>query len=303
MLHGILVGAGEWALFTRIDASIAEAFREAGRCGGRLHVADYARKPRGLGFSRGEGFTRFSFCCGSEGCRRRSTPPSVRYFGSRVYASGCFLVVSALSGGCGAAARKLCMRLGIARRTLRRWQRRYMDEGVDGLLHDATWPAGTPPVPPWKVREVAELTKSPPDGEATHWTLRAMAARVGLAFSTVRKIWQEHGLVPHRFREFKFSNDPAFVDKLRDIAGLYVNLPEHTVVLSVEEKSQIQALGRTQAPLPMKKGHPERRCPILCVNGLFQVAEEKEIQDEERASGAEQGVDLGLGSRRADVGR
>ena len=241
MLHGILVGAGEWALFTRIDASIAEAFREAGRCGGRLHVADYARKPRGFGFSRGEGFTRFSFCCGSEGCRRRSTPPSVRYFGSRVYASGCFLVVSALSGGCSAAAAgKLHKRFGIARRTLRRWQWRYMDEGVDGLLHDATWPPGTPPVPPWKVREVVELTKSPPDGEATHWTLRAMAARVGLAFSTVRKIWQEHGLVPHRFREFKFLNDPAFVDKLRDIAGL------------------------------LKKGHPERRCPIFCVNGLFQ---------------------------------
>ena len=82
MLHGILAGASEWALFTRIDASIAEAFREAGcgRCGGQLHVADYARKPRGLGFSRGEGFTRFSFCCGSEGCRRRSTPPSVVVF-------------------------------------------------------------------------------------------------------------------------------------------------------------------------------------------------------------------------------
>ena len=126
MLHGILIGASEWALFTRIDASIAEDFRRAGcaRCGGRLHVADYARKPRGLGFNRGEGFTRFSFCCGSEGCRRRSTPPSVRDFGSRVYASGCFLVVSALSGGCrAAAARKLRRRLGIDRRTLRRWRR------------------------------------------------------------------------------------------------------------------------------------------------------------------------------------
>ena len=118
MLHGILIGACEWALFTRIDASIAEDFRQAGcgRCGCRLHAADYARKPRGLGFSRGESFTRFSFCCGSEGCRRRSTPPSVRNFGSRVYASGCFLVVSALSGGCSAAAaRKLRRRLGIDR--------------------------------------------------------------------------------------------------------------------------------------------------------------------------------------------
>ena len=94
-----------------------------------------------------------------------------------------------------------------------------------------------------------------------------MAARVGLAFSTVRKIWQEHGLVPHRFQEFKVSNDPAFVDKLRDIAGLYVNPPEHAIVLSVEEKSQIQALGRTQAPLPTKKGYPEPGPTTTSVTG------------------------------------
>ena len=104
-----------------------------------------------------------------------------------------------------------------------------MEEGVDGLLYDATRPPGT--------LQVVELTKSPLDGEATHWTLQAMAARVGLALSTVCKIWQAHGLMPHRFREFKLSNDPAFVDKLRDIAGLYVNPPEHAVVLSVDEKS------------------------------------------------------------------
>ena len=118
-----------------------------------------------------------------------------------------------------------------------------MEEGVDGLLYDATRPPGTPPVAPWKVREVVELTKSPPDGKATPRTLRAMAARLGLAFSTVGKIWQDHGLVPHRFRESKVSNDPAFVDKLRDIAGLYVNPPGHAIVLSVDEKSQIQVPG------------------------------------------------------------
>ena len=144
-------------------------------------------------------------------------------------------------------------RTGKSKACVWRWQERYMEEGVDGLLHDAARPPGTPPVAPWKVREVVKLTKSPPYGEATHWTLRAMAARVGLAFSTVRKIWQEHGLVPHRFREFKFSNDPAFVDKLRDIAGLYVKPPEHAIVLSVDEKLQIQG------PLPMKKGQPQTR--------------------------------------------
>ena len=163
MLHGILVGASEWALFTRIDASIAEAFREAGcgRCGGRLDVADYARKPRGLGFRRGEGFTRFSFCCGSEGCRRRSTPPSVRYFGSRVYASGCFPVVSALSGGCSAAAAgKLCMRLGIARRTLRRWRREAF-----------------PRTPQWISRQ-GGLAR-PPAGDALPASLRALFGVAG----------------------------------------------------------------------------------------------------------------------------
>ncbi len=166
MLHGILVGASEWALFTRIDASIAEAFREAGcgRCGGRLHVADYARKPRGLGFRQGEGFTRFSFCCGSEGCRRRSTPPSVRYFGSRVYASGCFLVVSALSGGCSAAAaHKLCMRLGIARRTLRRWRR--------------WWREAFPRTPQWISRR-GGLAR-PPAGDALPASLLALFGVAG----------------------------------------------------------------------------------------------------------------------------
>ena len=111
------------------------------------------------------------------------------------------------------------------------------------------------------------MTKFPADGQATHWTLRAMAARVGLAFSTVRKIWQEHGLMPHRFREFKFSNDPAFVDKLRDIVGLYVNPLEHAIVLPVDEKSQIQALGHTQAPLAMKNGHPVTRTHDYKRNG------------------------------------
>ena len=98
-----------------------------------------------------------------------------------------------------------------------------MEEGVDGLLYAATRPPGTPSVADWKVREVVELTLSPPDGEATHWTLRAMAKRVGLGFSTVRRIWQLYGLRPHRFWKFKVSNDPAYVDKVRAMHGLYVN--------------------------------------------------------------------------------
>ena len=98
------------------------------------------------------------------------------------------------------------------------------------------------------------MTLKPPPHEATHWTARAMAVSVGLAVSTVQKIWKTHGLAPHRWRSFKLSNDPAFAEKLHDVVGLYVAPPAHAVVLSIDEKSQIQALDRTQPGLPLKKG-------------------------------------------------
>jgi transposase len=135
-----------------------------------------------------------------------------------------------------------------------RWQERFMHEGVDGLLRDKTRPPGRAPVPPDRVAQIVRLTQDPPPHEATHWTARAMAKAVGLAVSTVQSIWKAHGLAPHRWRSFKLSNDPAFAEKLHDIVGLYVSPPAHAVVLSFDEKSQIQALDRTQPGLPMKKG-------------------------------------------------
>ncbi len=129
-----------------------------------------------------------------------------------------------------------------------------MTEGVDGLLSDRTRPPGKAPVAPSRVEDVVRLTLEPPPHEATHWTARAMAKAVGLAVSTVQKIWKAHGLAPHRWRRFKLSNDPAFAEKLHDVVGLYVDPPAHAVVLSVDEKSQIQALDRTQPGLPLKKG-------------------------------------------------
>lgn len=135
-----------------------------------------------------------------------------------------------------------------------RWQERFMHEGVDGLLRDKSRPPGRAPVPPERVAEIVRLTQDPPPHEATHWTARAMAKAVGLAVSTVQSIWKAHGLAPHRWRSFKLSNDPAFAEKLHDIVGLYVSPPAHAVVLSFDEKSQIQALDRTQPGLPMKKG-------------------------------------------------
>jgi transposase len=135
-----------------------------------------------------------------------------------------------------------------------RWQERFMHEGVDGLLRDRSRPPGKAPIPPERVAEIIRRTQEPPPHEATHWTLRAMARVVGVAASTVQGIWKAHGLSPHRWRHFKLSNDPAFAEKLTAIVGLYVDPPAHAVVLSVDEKSQIQALDRTQPGLPMKKG-------------------------------------------------
>lgn len=143
---------------------------------------------------------------------------------------------------------------GKAKNSVWRWQSRYMTEGVDGLLREKTRPPGTPKTPDEKASEVVRLTQASPPHEATHWTLRAMAKTAGLAASTVRKIWKAHGLSPHRWRQFKLSNDPAFAAKLQDVVGLYVAPPAHAVVLSVDEKSQIQALDRTQPGLPLKKG-------------------------------------------------
>jgi transposase len=135
-----------------------------------------------------------------------------------------------------------------------RWQERFMSEGVAGLLREKTRPPGISKTSDEVVAEVIRLTQTAPPHEATHWTLRAMAQAVGLAASTVRDIWKAHGLSPHRWRQFKLSNDPAFAEKLRDVVGLYVAPPAHAVVLSVDEKSQIQALDRTQPGLPLKKG-------------------------------------------------
>jgi transposase len=135
-----------------------------------------------------------------------------------------------------------------------RWQERFMQEGVDGLLRDKTRPPGIAPLDCKTVDTIVALTLAPPPHEATHWTVRAMAKKAKVAASTVQKVWRDHGLAPHRWRAFKLSKDPAFAEKLHDIVGLYVSPPAHAVVLSVDEKSQIQALDRTQPGLPLKKG-------------------------------------------------
>lgn len=145
-------------------------------------------------------------------------------------------------------------RVGVSRPAVWRWQRRFAELGVEGLLRDKPRIPGKPPLPRETVERVVALTCSEPPGEATHWTGRAMAAAVGIGLSSVQRIWRAHKLQPHRLRTFKRSTDPAFADKLRDILGLYMDPPAYAIVLSLDEKSQIQALDRTQPGLPLKPG-------------------------------------------------
>jgi transposase len=135
-----------------------------------------------------------------------------------------------------------------------RWQERFMQEGVDGLLRDKTRPPRRAPLGAEVIERVIVLTAQDPPGEVTHWTADMMAKAARVSISSVQRIWQAHGLQPHRVRRFKLSRDPEFVPKLREIVGLYVDPPAHATVLPVDEKSQIQALDRTQPGLPMKKG-------------------------------------------------
>ena len=129
-------------------------------------------------------------------------------------------------------------RTGKAKATVWRWRRRFAEAGVEGFLCDATRPRGKAPIPTEKVAEVVRLTR------ATHWTARAMARAAGLGVATVQRNRAAHGLAPHRRRVFKLSRDPALVEKLAGIAGLYVSPPAHAVVLSVDEKSRLIAPGR-----------------------------------------------------------
>src|SRR5208337_3772603 len=161
-------------------------------------------------------------------------------------------IVLLTADGCGTSEIMRCT--GKAKRAVWRWQERFMQAGVDGLLRDKTRPSRIPRLSTEVADRVVAMTLTDPPGEVTHWTALAMAKACGISNSSVHRIWHSHGLQPHRMRQFKLSNDPKFVAKLRDIVGLYVDPPAHAVVLSVDEKSQIQALDRTQPGLPLKKG-------------------------------------------------
>jgi transposase len=150
--------------------------------------------------------------------------------------------------------KEIAERVGVAPRMVTLWRSRFIELGLEGLLKDAPRPGRTPVISLDIVAQVvANTTQSKPAG-ATHWSRSSMARAMGISESSVGRIWRAHGLKPHRIESFKVSNDPHFAQKLEAIVGLYLHPPEHALVLSVDEKSQIQALGRTQPGLPLKKG-------------------------------------------------
>ncbi|MFD5784653.1 IS630 family transposase [Streptomyces sp. NPDC126933] len=149
-------------------------------------------------------------------------------------------------------------RLRIAPDTVRTWRRRFLENGPDGLC-DEPRPGVPRKITDADVERVIVRTLEETPKNATHWSTRSMAAATGMSQSTVSRIWRAFALAPHRSQTFKLSTDPFFIDKVRDVVGLYLDPPEKALVLCVDEKSQIQALDRSQPVLPMMPGVPERR--------------------------------------------
>jgi transposase len=162
--------------------------------------------------------------------------------------------------GCAAGEqnKQVAIRLGVCENTVGKWRRRFAEQGLEGLRDEPR--PGTPrTLDDARIEAVIvrTLESLPPD--ATHWSSRSMAKASGVSVSSVQRIWRAFGLQPHRLETFKLSTDPDFVAKVRDVVGLYVSPPEHAIVLCVDEKSQIQALDRSQPLLPMRPGQAARR--------------------------------------------
>jgi putative transposase len=161
-----------------------------------------------------------------------------------------------LMSASGKTNQQIARQLGMANATVGKWRGRFLDQGISGL-HDELRPGRPRSVGDERVARLVRKTLETKPKNGTHWSVRQIARETHLAKSTVHRIWQAFGLEPHRQRHFKLSNDPFFVEKVRDIVGLYLNPPEKAVVLCVDEKSQIQALERTQPMLPMGLGYVE----------------------------------------------
>jgi transposase len=154
--------------------------------------------------------------------------------------------------------KRIVARLGVDANTVGKWRRRFAERRLDGL-YDEPRPGAPRRIGDDAIAATVQRTLEETPPGATHWSLRSMARATGYAPSTIHRIWKAFGLQPHRTETFKLSSDPFFVEKVRDVVGLYLAPPERALVLCVDEKSQIQALDRTQPVLPMRPGQPERR--------------------------------------------
>ena len=163
-----------------------------------------------------------------------------------------------LAAAAGLENKQICVEVGADVNTVGKWRRRFAEHRHDGLLDEPR--PGTPrKIGDDEIADTIRLTLEAKPPGATHWSLRSMAKTIGYAPSTIHRIWRAFSLQPHRTETFKLSNDPLFVEKVRDIVGLYLSPPERALVLCVDEKSQIQALDRSQPLLPMRPGQVERR--------------------------------------------
>jgi transposase len=154
----------------------------------------------------------------------------------------------------GIPSQEIARELGVSRPTVQLWRQRFLAFRLVGLEKDAPRPGRIPKITMKKIQAVVEATLHTTPPNATHWSTRSLAKAQGLSEATIRRIWKQHNLKPHLVKTFKLSRDKRFVEKLYDVVGLYLNPPDKSIVLCVDEKSQIQALDRTQPGLPMKKG-------------------------------------------------
>ena len=178
----------------------------------------------------------------------------------RITPRGIVLRINIILGAAdGMANRVLARKLSTSVPTVLLWRKRYERAGLRGILADLPRSGRPKQIPPEQEEAIVEATMKTVPKDATHWSIRAMAIAQKVSAATVQRIWNKHKLQPHRIESFKFSSDPEFAPKVRDIVGLYMNPPDKAIVLSVDEKSQIQALDRTQPILPLRPGIPERQ--------------------------------------------
>jgi transposase len=163
--------------------------------------------------------------------------------------------------------KEIASSLHITPQKVSRWRKRFLQLGLAGLEKDAPQPGRTPKINARLIKRVVDMTTRQKPAHATQWSTRTMAQAAGISEASVRRIWRAHGLKPHLIQTFKVSNDPEFAEKLEDIVGLYLHPPEHAMVLCLDEKSQIQALDRTQPGLPLKPGRGQTRTHDYKRNG------------------------------------